>query len=34
MCIRDRGTRDEIMPQIMGTASAVDACSKFYETAQ
>ena len=24
------GSRDEIMPQIMGTASAVDACSKFY----
>ena len=30
----NQGTRDEIMPQIMGTASAVDACSKFYETAQ
>ena len=30
----NHGTRDEIMPQIMGTASAVDACSKFYETAQ
>ena len=29
----NQGTRDEIMPQIMGTASAVDACSKFYETA-
>lgn len=27
-----RGTREEIMPGIMGTASAVDACSKFYET--
>ena len=26
----NQGTRDEIMPQIMGTASAVDACSKFY----
>ncbi len=28
--IVNHGTRDEIMPQIMGTASAVDACSKFY----
>lgn len=28
----NQGTRDEIMPRIMGTASAVDACSKFYET--
>ena len=28
--IVNHGSRDEIMPQIMGTASAVDACSKFY----
>lgn len=28
--IINHGSRDEIMPQIMGTASAVDACSKFY----
>ncbi len=28
--IVNQGPRDEIMPQIMGTASAVDACSKFY----
>ena len=25
------GSRDEILPRIMGTASAVDACSKFYQ---
>ena len=30
----NQGTRDEIMPQIMGTSSAVDACSKFCATAQ
>ena len=29
-----QGTRDEIMPQIMGTASAVDACSGFPENEQ
>ena len=29
-----QGTRDEIMPQIMGTASAVDACSGFLENEQ
>lgn len=29
----DQGIRDEIMPQIMGIASAVNACSKFYEAA-
>ncbi|WP_320956991.1 ABC transporter ATP-binding protein [Enterocloster asparagiformis] len=28
--IVNHGSRDEIMPQIMGTASVVDACSKFY----
>lgn len=28
--IVNQGLRDDIMPQIMGTASAVDACSKFY----
>ena len=28
--IVNHGSRDEIMPQIRGTASAVDACSKFY----
>lgn len=28
--IVNHGSRDEVMPQIMGTASAVDACSKFY----
>ena len=30
----NQGPKDEVLPQIMGTASAVDACSKFYETAQ
>ena len=30
----NQGSKDEVLPQIMGTASAVDACSKFYETAQ
>ncbi len=25
------GSRDEILPRIMGTTSAVDACSKFYQ---
>ena len=28
--IVNHGSRDEVMPQILGTASAVDACSKFY----
>ncbi len=28
--IINQGPKDEIMPQILGTASAVDACSKFY----
>lgn len=28
--IVNQGLRDEIMPRIMGTTSAVDACSKFY----
>lgn len=28
--IINHGPKDEIMPQILGTASAVDACSKFY----
>lgn len=32
--IVNQGPRDEIMPQIMGTASAVDACSKFYSLDQ
>lgn len=26
-----QGTRDEILPEILGTTSAVDACSRFYE---
>lgn len=30
----NKGTRDEIMPGIMGTAYAVDACCKFYEAVQ
>ena len=30
----NRGTREEIMPTIMGTASAVDACSGFYDKVQ
>ncbi|MCI8950678.1 MAG: ATP-binding cassette domain-containing protein [Lachnospiraceae bacterium] len=29
--IMKQGSRDEILPQILGTASAVDACSKFYQ---
>lgn len=29
--ITKRGSRDEILPGILGTASAVDACSKFYK---
>lgn len=29
--ITKRGGRDEILPEILGTASAVDACSKFYK---
>ena len=29
--ITRQGSRDEILPQILGTASAVDACSKFYQ---
>ena len=32
--IVDQGTRDEIMPKIMGTASAVDACSGFLDSVQ
>ena len=30
----NQGPKDEVRPQIMDTASGVDACSKFYETAQ
>ncbi len=29
--ITRQGSRDEILPQILGTASVVDACSKFYQ---
>lgn len=29
--ITAQGSRDEILPGLLGTASAVDACSKFYE---
>lgn len=32
--IVNQGTRDEIMPKIMGTASAVDACSGFLDSVQ
>ena len=30
----NQGTRDEILPGIMGTASAVDACSGFLDAAK
>ena len=29
--IAHQGTRDQILPKLLGTASAVDACSKFYK---
>ena len=29
--ITKQGTRDEILPELLGTASAVDSCSKFYQ---
>jgi len=32
--IVNQGTRDEIMPKIMGTASAVDACFGFLDSVQ
>lgn len=29
--IAHQGTRDQILPKLLGTTSAVDACSKFYK---
>lgn len=29
--ITDQGPRDEVLPKLLGTASAVDACSRFYK---
>lgn len=29
--ISHQGTRDQILPKLLGTTSAVDACSKFYK---
>lgn len=29
--ISRKGSRDEILPHLLGTASAVDACTKFYD---
>lgn len=29
--ITKQGSRDEVLPEILGTTSAVDACSKFYQ---
>ena len=32
--ITHQGPKDEILPEIMGTASAVDACAAFYDQQQ
>ena len=32
--ITKQGSREEILPEILGTASAVDACEKFYKEAR
>ena len=32
--ITKQGAREEILPEILGTASAVDACEKFYKEAR
>ncbi|PNV64027.1 ABC transporter ATP-binding protein [Clostridium sp. chh4-2] len=32
--ITKQGPKDEILPEILGTASAVDACEKFYKEAR
>ena len=29
--ITKQGSREEILPGLLGTASAVDSCSKFYQ---
>ena len=29
--ISAQGSKDEILPKLLGTASAVDACSMFYK---
>ena len=29
--IASQGTREQILPGLLGTTSAVDACSKFYK---
>ena len=32
--IREQGPREAVLPGLLGTASAVDACSKFYKGGQ